>query len=212
MDKYEETFNTWDKAANSYEEKFMSFGLYNDTYQFFIENISSTHPSVLEIGCGPGNIAKYLLNVKPNLRLSAIDASLNMIRLASSNNPSARCMVLDCRRIHELPEKYNGIIGGFVIPYLSPEDVLKLIKDCSDLLTNDGVLYLSFVEGDETRSGFQTGSSGGRVYFYYHNISFIEKAFNESGLTMIRVFRKEYRLNELPETHTVLLAKKTNCN
>jgi len=69
-------------VASSYEDKFMDFDLYNDTYDFFTEQITTNNPKILEIGCGPGNITKYVLGKRPDLKLTAIDIAPNMIKLA----------------------------------------------------------------------------------------------------------------------------------
>ena len=34
MDKYEETFATWNKMASMYQEKFMELEIYNESYDF----------------------------------------------------------------------------------------------------------------------------------------------------------------------------------
>ena len=55
MDKYKETFKTWNKVASLYEDKFMDLDLYNNTYDYFCELVKD-NAKILEIGCGPGNI------------------------------------------------------------------------------------------------------------------------------------------------------------
>ena len=54
MDKYKITFETWDKVAAAYQDKFMDLNLYDDTYDIFCCYISKLNPGILEIGCGPG--------------------------------------------------------------------------------------------------------------------------------------------------------------
>ncbi len=39
MDNYQLTFQTWDKLAQQYQEKFMELDLYNDTYDLFCQQI-----------------------------------------------------------------------------------------------------------------------------------------------------------------------------
>lgn len=82
MDKYQETFDTWNKVATTYEDKFMDLDLYNDTYDIFLDLIPRKDASVLDIGCGPANITKYLLSQTPNLKIKGIDISKNMVKLA----------------------------------------------------------------------------------------------------------------------------------
>src|SRR5829696_71014 len=89
MDNYQKTFETWDKVATLYQEKFMNLDLYNDTYNKFCELIKKPNATIFEIGCGPGNITKYLLAKKPDIQIYAIDVAPNMIQLAKANNPTA---------------------------------------------------------------------------------------------------------------------------
>lgn len=174
MDKYQETFETWDKMAELYQDKFMSLGIYNETYDAFCKLIPVTKPKVLELGCGPGNISQRLLSILPEMQLTGIDISPKMIKLAAQNNPSATFYVSDIRDIHKIKSKFKGIVAGFCIPYLEQEEVVKLIANAAKILANKGILYLSFVEGLPEQNGYKTGNNGNRVYFNYHSLSFKE--------------------------------------
>ena len=209
MDHYKETFETWNKIASLYEDKFMHLDLYNETYDFLCANVEKEGASVLEIGCGPGNIAKYLLSKRPDLSIFGIDIAPKMIELASKNNPTARFEVMDSRKIGELNTLYDAIVCGFCLPYLSPKDCEKLIFDSANLLTKNGLIYLSFVEGDPINSGFQVGNSGDRTYFYFHALDHIEEQLKTNNFLMIKTFKIDYEKskNEI-DTHTVLIAQK----
>ena len=63
MDKYQETAQTWNKAAKRYQEIFMDLELYNDSYDILVEQIINKQANILEIGCGPGNITKCFLSI-----------------------------------------------------------------------------------------------------------------------------------------------------
>lgn len=204
---YEETFETWDKIAKIYEAKFMGLRIYDETYDFFCEQLKDKK-SVLEIGCGPGNISRYLLSKIPDLDLLGIDIAPNMVELASQNNPSAKFQVLDCRSIDVLETKFDGIVCGFCLPYLIPEDAEKFIKDCSQLLNSNGVFYLSFVEGNQEESGFKTSGTGDRVYFQYFDLDEVEKQLKNNHFETIAVFKVEFiRSETVSEMHTVIVAR-----
>lgn len=193
MDSYQETFETWNKIASLYQDKFMDLDLYNDTYDFICDSISTKHAKVLEIGCGPGNITKYLLSKRPDFDIFGIDIASNMVALAKKNNPSARFAVMDSRQIDAIKTKYDGIVCGFCLPYLSQTDSQKLITDCYNLLNENGLIYISFVEGDPSKSDFQVGSTGDRSYFYFHNLDDLKAKLMESHFDELTTFKVDYK-------------------
>ena len=209
MDRYKETFDTWNKVASLYQEKFMNVNFYDETYDFICNTVVKANAKILDIGCGPGNITKYLLSKRPDFNISGIDIAPNMIELAKKNNPTAIFKVMDSRQINKLQTKYDGIICGFCLPYLSQADSYKLIFDVKNLLNDNGLLYLSFVEGDPNKSDFQVGSGGDRIYFYYHNLEELKMKLTDSEFESINVFRIEYEKSQTDkEIHTILTAKK----
>lgn len=208
MDIYKETFDVWNKLASLYQDKFMNLDLYNDSYDFFCNALEKTGLNILEIGCGPDNITRYLLKQKPNLSIFGIDVAENMIELAKRNNPTASFKVMDCRQIDNLKTKFDGIVCGFCLPYLTDADSAKLISDCRNLLSPKGVIYLSFVEGDKSQSGYQVASNGDRVYFHYHNTDNIQQLLLDNEFEKPVAFRVNYkRDNGNMEVHTILVTK-----
>lgn len=208
MDKYQETFETWNKIANLYEDKFMNLSLYNDTYDFFYNTLTQEQINVFEIGCGPGNITKYLLSKKTSLKITGIDIAPKMIELAKANNPSVNFEVMDTRELSSLDQKFDAIMCGFCLPYLSKEDCSKLIIDSAKILLNNGILYLSFVAGNPSQSGFISGSTGDRTYFYYHTLEDIKNQLFINNFEIIKLFEVKYPKGENVEIHTIIIAKK----
>ena len=209
MDRYTETFKTWDKVASLYQDKFMELDVYNETYDFICNSITKDKPKILEIGCGPGNITKYILSRRPDFDLFGIDIAPNMIELAKINNPTASFAVMDCREIDSIKTKFDAIVCGFCLPYLSQNDSQKLITDCYNLLNENGLIYLSFVEGDTKKSDFQISSSGDRTYFYFHNLENLKAKFIDNKFEDFKIFKVEYKKSETEmEIHTIVIAKK----
>ncbi len=209
MDRKKETYETWNKVASLYQEKFMDLDLYNDTYDFICNSILIDNATILEIGCGPGNITKYLLSKRPDFVIFGIDIAPNMIELAKRNNPQASFGRMDSRRINELNGKFDGIICGFCLPYLSQTESEKLIFDANNLLNENGFIYISFVEGDQNKSDFQVSSSGDRMYFYYHNLDNLKSQLLDNSFEEVNVFKVDYNKSETEQqTHTILTARK----
>jgi SAM-dependent methyltransferase len=107
--------------------------------------------------------------------VTGIDYSEEMIRLASANVPERRFMVMDCREAWHIPEQFDGIVCGFILPYLSETELKSFIQILCNLLRNQGVAYISFVEGPPETSGPVKGSSGNSLYFHYHEPEIIIK-------------------------------------
>ncbi len=211
MDRYKETFETWNKIASLYEDEFMDLEIYNETYDFFCNSLVENKPKILEIGCGPGNITKYLLSKRPDFNIFGIDISENMVELASKNNPGAIFEIMDSRNIRDLNTKFEGIVCGFCLPYLSQSDCTELILDAYSLLVEKGLFYVSFVEGDPKESGFQIGSSGDRVYFFYHPLDTVKTQLENKGFDNLKIFKIEYEKSNsksIQVTHTIIVARK----
>ncbi len=209
MDRYKITFETWNNAALLYQEKFMNLELYNDSYDAFCSYIEKINPAILELGCGPGNITRYILSKRPDFKILALDVASNMIKLAKLNNPAADFKVMDCREIDKLSDKFEGIIGGFCMPYLSKDDCAKLIKDCYHLLNTNGCLYLSMMEGDYFKSGFELSSTGNKAYVYYHQEDYLRKALIENNFELLQLIRKEnIKSDGTKQPELVFIAKK----
>jgi len=209
MNHYEETAATWNKLANLYEEKFMDFTIYNESYDFVCSTLTSSQTEILEVGAGPGMIAKHLLEKRPDFKILGTDVAPNMVELAQKNNPRASFQALDCREIVSLNKTFDAVLSGFCIPYLSSEDVAQFISDSNKILKPNGLIYLSFVPGVEDKSGYQTGSSGDRVFFYYLPEEEILRKLQNSGFELVKQFSIPYdRANGETEEHLVLIAKK----
>lgn len=212
MDKTAATIHTYNKCATGFQNKFMEMDLYNDTYDRFCDRVKTKNPEVLEIACGPGNITKYLLKKRPDFRLLGIDLAEKMVELAKVNIPNAEFLIMDCRNLLSLNKKFDAIIAGFCMPYLSNEECATLIGDIAGLLNPGGTLYFSTMEGDDSRSGFETTSFSGSdlVYIHYHQRDFLEQQLTINGFQHIELITKAYpEPNGTFTTDLIFLAEKT---
>ena len=76
------------------------------------------------------------------------------------------------------------------------------------MLRSNTVLYISFVEGDYKKSGFKTGSSGDRVYFYFNPSERIKEVLKENNFEIINTINIHCKRNsEVEEMHTIIIAK-----
>jgi len=210
MDKTKVAVEIFNKLAKEYQEKFMNVDAYAPGLDFFCRQIKKEGAEILELACGPGNITRYLLNKRPDFKILGIDLAPNMVSLARINNPTARFEVMDCKTIGSLEKAYDALMCGFCLPYLSKEDALKLIKDAAQLLKPGGVLYLSTMEDDYSKSGLKKGSSGDEMFMHYHEGGYLLKAFKENDFVILDLQRQDYHEKDGSKTtDLVIIAAKS---
>lgn len=208
MDTYKHIIKTWDSLAEVYEEKFMGLNDYNDSYDLFLTELGTQRVEILEIACGPGMITKYFLTKYPELKITASDASPSMLHLAKKNCPTAETLLLDCRDLIQLKKSYDGIVSGFVLPYLMKEDVIELIKEFSLHLNSGGLLYLSALEGDYATSRSVKSSDGKyEMMNYYYTEQELVKLLKENQFEIIHSMRITSATNPTSLPQLILIAK-----
>ena len=208
MDQTKIAVDIFNKLADVYQERFMDVSLYHDSCDFFCNAIAKEKAAILELACGPGNITKYLLEKRPDFKILGTDLAPNMIALAKVNNPKADFQLLDCRAITSLNKKFDGIMCGFGLPYLSKTEAIQFIKDSSKQLNENGVLYISTMEDDNSKSGYKTGSTGDTMYQNFHQADYLSTALEENGFNIIHLDRKEYIHNQEKTIDLIIIATK----
>lgn len=209
MDHNKNAVEIFNKLAGGYQEKYMNVDLYTDSFHFLCDTISKEHPEILELACGPGNITKFVLNIRPDFKILGTDLSSNMVELAKLNNPSAEFKVMDSRKISQLKQSFDAVICGFLLPYLSKEESIQLIHDSASALNENGLLYISTMEDAYSKSGYTTGSSGDSIFMHYHQADYLTEALKSSGLNVLKTERIEIKNDNGSVTvDLILIAKK----
>ena len=200
----------FDKNAEAYQERYMDQELYRESLDLFCSQLSTPNAQILDAGCGPGNISRYLMEKRPDLQILGIDLSPNMLALARKNNPSGDFRKMDCRNIAQLNQEFDGIVAGFCLPYLSEEETKKFIEDAAAKLKSGGLIYLSTMEDDPERSGWKTSSSGKKpeLYIRYYEATSLVKALEENQLKVLDVRRVKNPQEEEETCQDLLLIAK----
>jgi len=208
MDQTRIAVDVFHKLATIYQDKFMDVSLYQDSFDIFCNSIRKVSPEVLELACGPGNITKYLLEKRPDLKITATDLAPNMIALGKANNPNAKFQLLDFREIKSLNKKFDAIMCGFGLPYLSKKEAIEFIADSGKILNAEGIIYISTMEDDNGKSRFQKGSTGDEIFMNYHQADYLTEALENNDFSIIDLQRKKYLHNEQDTTDLIIIAAK----
>lgn len=194
MENFDISVQRFDEFAAEYDERFMNIELYLDSTDAFLKFINNDRPKILELGCGPGNVTRLLKIRFPEAQITAIDLAPKMIEIARKHLPEVNFSVMDVRDISSIPEKFDAVMCSFCLPFLSKADSCKLIADCAEKLNSGGLLYISTMEGDETKAGFERTSFSGNseIYFNYHSRVDLENSFAESGFEISHLKLQDY--------------------
>ena len=158
---------------------------------------------VLDVGCGPGNVAKQLLAAKP-LKITGIDLSGEMVRLAVANVPTGKFLCQDIRQAKFPNRQFDAVILSFSIVHLSDTEAQALLRKAVSWLKDKGVLYLSFMAGK--KAGFeQTSFSQDPIYFNYYSRDEVERLLSSQGVTVFHFAEQGYLETDGTLTNDIFL-------
>lgn len=194
MENFSISVQRFDDFANEYARRFMDMDSYSDSIERFCDLIVPKEPKLLELACGPGNVTRLLKLRFPESRIIALDLAPKMIEIAQKALPDVDFRIMDVRDISTIPEKFDAVMCSFCLPFLSRADAARLIADCAGRLAPGGVLYVSTMEGNEDRAGFETTSFSGdaAIYFNYHRHDDVEQALKQNGFEIKHKKLQEY--------------------
>ena len=190
MDEIQTTIDSYNQAATAYAEKFMAHEPYEKQAKAFVQLLNAGD-SVLDIGCGPGNVAKQLLAVKP-LRITGFDLSAAMVKLASANVPAGQFFCQDVRLATFDAASFDAVLLSFSIVHLNDADAYQLLRQAVLWTKPNGRLFVSFMEGKS--AGFeQTSFSQQPIYFNYFAREKISQFLVELGIEITNSVQQDYR-------------------
>lgn len=101
---------------------------------------------VCELGCGPGQIARYLKDCGVSIR--GIDLSAEMVKAAVRLNPDIPFAPGDMLALDAPDDSFAGIVSFYAIIHLRREDVTVALKEMRRVLKPGGRLLVSFHGGE----------------------------------------------------------------
>jgi len=139
---YRGTLNYYDREAFDYVSKTQLF-LPEGDCQKFIDYLQD-EPCILDLGCGSGNASKYFHD--NGLQVLACDQSKPVCELLKHRTaiPVRHCSFEEALR----GNKYDGIWASASLLHLNPDQLRKVLTEIASALSDNGILYASFKQGD----------------------------------------------------------------
>lgn len=183
MDHSAASARVFDRYAARYRDKYLELGLYDPGYAQFCAALPEG-AQVLDAACGPGNVARYLIGRRTDLRVLGIDLAPAMIALARAAVPGAEFRVHDARALAALDRRFVGIACAFGLPYFTPAEVAGFIASARACLNPGGVLYFSLLTRGDAGAEVQHTEDGEPVYVYYHREAELAAALARAGFAL----------------------------
>jgi len=173
MDKNKKTIEAYDKNAQFYADKFDNVGSrIEDIDKTFKLNESGSNKT-LELGCGNGRDAEYIISKIGINNYTGIDASGGLINLARQKVPTGEFHVKDMREIDFDPETFGIIFSFASMLHVNREDMETLLLKCHKWLKIGGILFISTKYGEYKEE--KTNNLGDDKYYYFYLPEDIEK-------------------------------------
>lgn len=146
----QDTISYYDRNSDAYCEewngKFVlnyDFDAVPDTFLSYLK----PNAYILDFGCGSGRDSLYFK--KNNYRVKAVDGSKKMCEIASKvlGESVEQMNFLDL----DYENEFDGIFACASLLHLKDEDLLMCLNKIVTALKDNGILYISFKYGKETR-------------------------------------------------------------
>ena len=202
------TVNAYDNNAAGYAAKFDNYEVYQRRIADFHNKYIPKGATILDLGCGPANNIKTLVNLDDTLTFTGVDLSGEFIRLAQQRFPQFTFLHQDICHLH-LTRTYQIALASFCIVHLEDNETENFLRTISELLEDNGYLYLSYMNGD-TRGFESTSFSKDKIFFNYYRDEKIIKLLNTSNISVLEIGKEDYTEGDGSiTTDTFIYAQKT---
>ena len=145
-----ELTDTYDAVAEPYADAYFDELSRKPFDCALLERFAASLPSgglVADIGCGPGQIARFLKDKTCSLEVTGFDLSPQMVAVARRLNPDLNFAVGDMRKLEVATGTFSGIVAFYSIIHLLRAEVGGVFGELGLILQPGGLLLVAFHVG-----------------------------------------------------------------
>ena len=198
--------DTYNKIAQEYDKEFgndYSDTPYVDKFLNYLEG-----KKVLDIGCGVGNLTKYIMD--KGFNVEGIDLSKEMLSIAKQKYSDIKFYEMNMKEI-TLRKKYDGIMLAYSLFHLTKKEVIEVLPKYYDLLNSNGKILLILQYGQGERIVDEPLKKGLKIFInYYSQDEIIEILKNNNFKILYTDLKKSESEFELGNDKLVIICQKKN--
>lgn len=176
----------YDKIAGEYADRFREEldgkPLDRALLRCFARLASNNNAPVVDLGCGTGEVVKYLDALGLNAR--GIDISREMISQALHSFPNLRFDVASMCALLFDDGSIGGAISMYSIVHFPDHDLADVFKEISRILTPKSYLLVVFQTGARTLHIKEAFGKPLNLTFYRHEIATVRTLLESAGFTV----------------------------
>lgn len=145
-----DTQMSYDRVAKQYTERFINeldYKPFDRHLLALFAEIVKGRGQVCDIGCGPGQIARFLH--EQGVEAMGVDVSPNMVEQARQLHPKLCFEQADMRGLPFSDDELTGITAFYSVIHIPRPNVTSVLQEFRRVLQPDGWLLLAFHIGDE---------------------------------------------------------------
>lgn len=177
----------------------------------FLSKISGHENGVCDIGCGPGHVARYLVE-QGGRNVFGLDLSPRMIEVAKKLNPSIHFKKGNMMHL-DLPDlSLIGIVSFYAICNIPAESLEIVFREMYRVLKHRGLVLIAFHEGNSVTHENELWGFPISLDFFLHQPSTVRRKLEQAGFQIEdEVMREPYARDvEYQSKRVYLFARKPN--
>lgn len=184
------TIDAYNKNAEKYACKFDNYEIYHHKISDFQQKYIAEGAHIIDVGCGPGNNIRTIVEQDPTCSFTGIDLSKEFIDISRKRFSTFSFLQQDIRNL-DVDSKFQVVLASFCIVHLTDQETTDFINNLNSIMANNGYLYLSYMNGE--KAGFESTSfSDESIFFNYFQDTFILDLLAQSSLDVLEISKEEY--------------------
>lgn len=176
----------------------------------FAQEIASESPGpVVDAGCGPGRITRFLADA--GLDICGVDISSRMIEAARSAHPQLRFDVGSLTALPSPDRSVSGVVYWYSIIATPPDELGAVWQELDRVLSSRGRALVAFQAGEsdlvERTNAYGSAST---LRLYRHRVDDVVRSLDQAGFEVLIDVRRKAALSHETTQQAILVAHRSH--